>query len=132
VCNDERFSEARGISERKKQKLSYWEVSIPVGITCVESERNGVYRATFCGNVGDKIIELYTISLGATNAKSIIGWYATRGENKILSVELHSIDIDALSSEELELAYIMMDTLNDVLSVIRQDKNFSDQLEPVA
>lgn len=132
VRMDERFSELKGVSERQKQDhtLTYWKISLPKAITVAESEQDGVYRATFSSDVGDKVIDLYTISLGDTGAESIIGQYVTNGDSRIVSVELHNINTEILTTEELEIAYTMMDTINDVLQAIRQDKNFHDQVEP--
>lgn len=134
VRKDTRFSEIRGVSESAKQEqaLSYWKISIPDVMTCVESEQNGVYRVTFSTHIGDKAIDLYTISMGDTSAESIIGQYVSNGKSRGVSVELNTIDTEELSAKELELTYAMMDTVNDVLQAIRRDKNFHDQVEPAA
>ena len=134
VREDSRFSEIRGASESEKKELSlsYWNVSLPQNITCVETEQDGIYRATFKCHVGDKEIDLYTVCLGDSEVESVIGQFATNGRSRLISVELHELNADTLSQEELEIVYAMMDTINDVLQAIRQDKNFSEQTEPAA
>lgn len=134
VREDSRFSEIRGASESEKKELSlsYWNVSLPQNITCVETEQDGIYRATFKCHVGDKEIDLYTVCLGDSEVESVIGQFATNGRSRLISVELHELNADTLSKEELEIVYAMMDTINDVLQAIRQDKNFSEQTESAA
>lgn len=135
VRKDSRFSEIRGASESEKKELSlsYWNVSLPQNITCVETEQDGIYRATFKCHVGDKEIDLYTVCLGDTTAENPIGQFKVNGETKLVSVEVHDPnEAGALTEEEQAAAYVLLDTINDVLQVIREDKNFHDQLEPAA
>ena len=134
VRKDSRVSEIRGASESEKKELSlsYWNVSLPQNITCVETEQDGIYRATFKCRVGDKEIDLYTVCLGDSEAESVVGQFATNGKSRLVSVELHELNTDTLSQEEIEIVYAMMDTINDVLQAIRQDKNFSEQTESAA
>lgn len=134
VRQDTRFSEIRGVSESDKQEwtLSYWKVSLPSAMTCAESEQDGVYQATFTCNIGGKAVSLYTVCLGDSDGESAIGYYTANGEKRMVSVKPHDIQTDTLSQEELEIVYAMMDTVNDVLQAIRQDKNFSEGIEPAA
>ena len=135
LYSDKKFSTAKGISESEKQdkSMAYWKLSLPVAMVVDEMEENGVYCATFFGDIGGKTVKLYTISLGDAEAEACIGWYVVNGENRVLSVKTYDLATqEELSDEQRETAYAMMDTINDVLQTIRQDENFHDQLEPVA
>lgn len=129
------YSVVMGVFEndKKDESLSYWTVSLPSSITWEEKTEGSVYRALFYGNVGEKKLPLYTISLGDTTAENPIGQLVVNGETKLVSVEIHEPSGNGtLTEEEQSTVYILLDTVNDVLQVIRQDKNFHDQLEPAA
>lgn len=120
-------------NDKKDSSLSYWKVSLPSNITWEEKNEGNVYRAMFYGNVGEKKIPLYTISLGDTTAETPIGQFEVNGETKLISVEVHDPnEAGTLTEEEQASVYVLLDTVNDVLRVIREDERFHDQLEPVA
>lgn len=129
------YSVVMGVFENDKKdgSLSYWKVSLPSNVTWEEKNEGSIYRAMFYGNVGEKKIPLYTISLGDTTAETPIGQFQVNGETKLVSVEVHDPnEAGTLTEEEQAAVYVLLDTVNDVLHVIREDKNFHDQLEPVA
>lgn len=134
IKQDAKFSVHRTISENDKQNtaLTYWNISLPKDITCEETTEGGIYRAAFHGVIGDKTVKLYTVSLGDTAAASPVGQYEVNGQSQMVSVEIHDLNSLELTEEELSAAYTLVDTVNDVLRVIREDKNFHDQLEPAA
>lgn len=129
------YSVVRGVfgNDKKEETLSYWKVNLPSNVTYEEKYEGAVYRAEFYGNVGEKKIPLYTISLNDTTAENPIGQLVVNGEAKLVSAQVHDPNADAtLTEEERATVYILLDTINDVLQAIRQDKNFHDQIEPVA
>ena len=129
------YSTIKGVfgNDKKDEALSYWTVALPSNITWEEKVEGDVYRAVFYGNVGEKKIPLYTISLNDTSVEDPIGQLVVNGEAKLVSAQVHDPNADAtLTEEERATVYILLDTINDVLQAIRQDKNFHDQIEPVA
>lgn len=129
------YSTIKGVfgNDKKDKALSYWTVALPSNITWEEKTEGNVYRAVFYGNVGEKKIQLYTISLNDTTAENPIGRLVVNGEAKLVSVEVRDPNADGtLTEEEQPVVYVLLDTINDVLQAIRQDKNFHDQVEPAA
>ena len=129
------YSTVMGVFEVDKmdEALSHWTVSLPSNITWEEKNEGEIYRAVFYGNVGDKKIPLYTVSLGDTTADSPIGQFSVNGEMKIVSVDVNNFDAaEEFTEDELAVVYVLMDTVNDVLTAIRESDNFVDHLEPVA
>lgn len=121
------------VNDKKDEAMSYWTVSLPSNITWEEKTEGDIYRAVFYGTVGEKKILLYTVSLGDATAEAPIGQLVVNGETRIVSVEVHDLNsAGALTAEEQASAYVLMDTVNDVIQSIRQDKNFHDQVEPAA
>ena len=130
VYADAKFSIAKGVSESEKQErsMTYWKVSIPATIAVEEVEENGIYRATFSCDIGGKTVKLYTISLGDADAESVIGQFVVNGEGRIMSVEVY--EAADMADADREIAYAMMDTINEVLEAIRADQNFREELTP--
>ena len=126
---------APGIGNNAAVQMKYWQIKVPDAIEWEERTEGDTYKVTFYGTAGQARIKLYTICLGDPDAQEILGMYKADGEEKPLSVEYAPMDqVAGLSEDDLAVAYAMFDTINDMMSQIRQSKNFSDQLaeEPVA
>lgn len=134
VQQDPRFSVVKDVSENdmRSVSLTYWDVSLPKEVTWEERTEGELYRVVFHGKIDDQIVKLYTISLGDTLAEASIGKYMVKGEAKAVSVEVCDLKSSGeLTEEELLTGYALLDTVNDVLRSIREDKNFYADLESV-
>ena len=109
-------------------QMKYWKITIPETLEWEETTQGNTYKVTFYGTIGGVRISLYTICLGDAEEKDIVGIYKADGEQKSLSVKITGMDqIGKIPEADRSLAYAMMDTVNDVLTEIRQSKNFMEQ-----
>lgn len=132
IYNDPRFSEQRRVAPVGEQKISlrHWTVTIPDNVRYTELEENGIYRVDFFGEVSGERIALYTISLGATEAESTLGYYTVDGDQQPVTVETCSLEPYAgWPEEDQAVIYRMMESVNAVVQVITADKNFAEYPE---
>ena len=124
-----------GLGTNVAVQMKYWQIDLPDAIEWEEQTESDTYKATFYAMAGEVRIELYTICLDDPDAQEILGKYTADGEEKLLSVSVPPMDqMENVSGDDLSAAYALFDTINDVMSQIRQSENFSDELveEPVA
>lgn len=127
IYADERFSETRVVAPVGDHEVSmkYWKVTLPDNVQYTETEENGNYRADFFGEVSGERIDLYMIGLGDLEADAMIGLFTVKGEQKPVMVKTFSLeDYSTWPEEEQTVIYQMMDSVNDVIQVIAEDKNF--------
>lgn len=128
VKEDSRYSLVKGVAGNDKQtgEVLYWKVSLPKAITWQSREDDGTQEVAFAATVGEKRISLYTIALNDIPVETTIGQYTHQGKVKYVTVEICDLDAQGpLTQDELTAAHMLMETLNDVLQVIRSDSNFS-------
>lgn len=100
------------------------------GIVCEEMTLGGDYQADFFGDVRGERIKLYSVRIGDKKLQSEIGMFEIDGVRKTISVESYVLaDQTSWEQSDYELAYRMMDTINRVIDVIMQSKQFSAQAE---
>ena len=105
----------------------YWKLNVPSNIHYNESEENGSYCIEFYGQIGEEIVELYTIALGHLPTGVNFGSYTVNG--KSVPVMIATCDVteyDHWTDVEKDTLYQMMDSLNDVIAQIRSSKLYSD------
>ena len=73
---------------------------------------------------------LYRVCIGEEQAESFLGYYKMDGVKKPVSVESFDLnERDDWSEDDHAAAYRMMDTINHVIEVIMQSKQFSAEAE---
>lgn len=132
IFDDERFSEKRQtelIAEREVN-LRYWTVTLPENVECEETAENEPYSVNFYGQVSGERVKLYTISLGLQGDESRLGWFTIDCVQQPVTIETYyeSGNYEAWPEEDRMVVFEMMDTINNVISVITEDKNFSETL----
>lgn len=127
VKEDSRYSLVKGVAGNDKQtgEVLYWKVTLPKAITWQSREDDGTQEVTFMATVGEKSISLYTIGLSEIPEETAVGQYTYQGKVKYVTVEICDLDAQGpLTQDELTAAHMLMDSLNDVLQVIRSDSDF--------
>ena len=125
ICMDPRFVQEipDGIGEYRELELEHWMLDLPSKVSCVESNENGVYSASFFGRICGEDVPLYTVNIG--DEDDAIGVYNLNGEERPLSVDVYEVGKNAFWSEEdYEAAYRMLDTINDVMDVILSSEDY--------
>lgn len=135
IQSDARFSEYKSVSIGNKAdiRLTYFTVSLPESVKCEESTEGGIYQAEFYTTIAAERFILYTVYLGDIDAEAELGTYTVDGVAKPVSVEVGNLDsLEHMSEEDRSGAYLMMETINDVIDVITSSKNFAGVLQPEA
>lgn len=128
--DDERFSEEGYQTPVGQQevKLRYWTVTLPESIQYTETEENGNYRVNFFGEVSGERIDLYMVGLGDVESEATIGTYTVDGVKRSVYVQTYESSwSDILNDDNYEIAYHMMDTINDVIQQIQSSEYYSAQ-----
>lgn len=110
-----------------EERMLYWNVTLPANVFFEQSDEDGVKAVRFFTQLSEKEIELYTITLENQQTDSAIGRYSVNGKTVYVSVEVSGeIENEALSENEREYVYTLLESINDVIAVIRQDSDFRD------
>lgn len=128
VKQDVKYCEFKNIAENDKQdvKCLHWTVNLPVNLTWKETVDKNVEQVTFYGVIGEKNIELYTVSIGNEQDDSTIGYYVVNNEAKAISVMTNDISAsEEITEDDKAACYILMDTINDVIQEIMSDSKFT-------
>lgn len=121
------------VGEDTNMNLTYWTVTLPNMMKVSENTADGNYEAVFSAEVVGEMVPLYRVCIGELQAESFLGYFEIGGVKQPVSVEAFELaERGDWSEDDYAAAYRMMDTINDVLQAIRQDKNFSEQTEPAA
>ena len=131
--SDSRYVAAEVTSESNEAhqtvELIYWNLELPASMEWEEKASGDVYQVDFYGNIGDARVLLYSIYFGEANAESVVGTYTVDGEEKTLSADTYSLEMQIPDADEQTRAdyYTQMRTINDVLKVIMSSENFSEK-----
>lgn len=110
-----------------EERMLYWDVTLPADVCFERSDEDGVEAVRFFAQLGEKQIDLYTIALENQQTDSAIGRYSANGKTVYVAVEVSGgIENEALSESEREYVYTLLEGINDVIGVIRQDPDFRD------
>lgn len=111
-------------------KLTHWNVTLPNTMVVSESIVDGIYEAVFSGEVLGENVALYRISIGEEKEEVPLGYFKLDGVKKAVYVQSYELgEQDTWSEDDYAAAYRMMDTINDVINVIMQSKQFSAEAE---
>lgn len=127
----DQFSVAREVAESDRQtvEILYWQISLPNAISWEISSEGETQTVTFWGTVAEKQVALYTLTLGGDEAENTVGQYETEAGRKNVTLEVCGLEEQGIETEEERaMAHVLMETVNDVLQVISNDKNFYSQL----
>ena len=126
ISSDSRYSKSGQSLNYEDAKTLHWTVSLPDVITWEEVEEIGVYRVDYYGEIRGEKIRLYTITLGETNPENPIGKLKVEGEWLPLGIiSFGARPGEGWTEDEVNSLYIQMDTVNQVIQAIMENKNFS-------
>lgn len=132
IINDPRFTYEKTIEvgQEKNVSMNYWAVDLPDSMWFTEKMEDGNYEAVFYTNIRGEAVELYVVRIGNTKAETQLGLFEINGEKKSVSIESYDLpEKSTWEAEDYSTAYRMMDTINDVIEVIMQSKQFSTEAE---
>lgn len=121
---DENFSvgQSTGDDQPQTAKLTYWEVTLPAGVTWEETTQDDVYRVIFRGEVAGQTMDLYAVCIGDTQAENVFGTY----NDKPVTIENFELEVgETWTEEDTAMAYTMKGSINDVITVISADPEFT-------
>lgn len=124
LCEDERFSQMKRVDlgEESLREFKYWSLQLPSKITYTETSRNGEYVVDFFGEMENGQIPLYSVGFDELTSDYAIGECEADGTTKTVYVTVSNFQTDPdWSEDEQNMAYRMMDTLNDVTAAIVPD-----------
>ena len=125
---DPRFTAepVQGVGAGYEAELKYWTVVLPEKVTFEETIVEGSYEAVFYGRIQGEKTALYSVAIGDDQAGAM-GKFNLDGEEKAVSVEIYGVEQNVFWSDaEFDLAYAMMDTVNDVIEAVMESDNFSN------
>jgi hypothetical protein len=128
VYADKRYSEYSSFhaGDYVEVTMQYWSVTLPANIVCEEMTEGDVYCANFYGKVAGTRILLYTIKLSNEKVTPALGTMEIDGQIKTVSVSVEGMaQISTLSETDQDIAYSMMDTINDVIEQIVASEFFA-------
>ena len=108
----------------KTHTLKYWKLTLPAAVRCEEITEETGYRVEFYSQIAGKERKMYAIHLGEPAAQTELGFYLADGEKLRLTVE--SADLDS-SIELSQQDHVRMESVNDVISAIMADPNFTTE-----
>lgn len=132
IMSDPRFTSERplAVGENEQVKMTHWNVTLPNTMVVSESIVDGIYEAVFSGEVLGENVALYRISIGEEKEEVPLGYFKLDGVKKAVYVQSYELgEQDTWSEDDYAAAYRMMDTINDVINVIMQSKQFSIEAE---
>lgn len=129
LSKDPRFSETKYVAPvgSRVEKLKYWTLTLPENVQCEQSGQGDGYKAEFFGVVNGTRIPLYTLRLGGeVNPEDILGGFTVDGKLLDLAVEVYDISVyESWAEEDQRVIYVMMESVNEVVWQLMEDKNFS-------
>lgn len=129
IMADPRFTQERALAvgEDAKVQMKYWSVTLPDKITVQETNKNGIYEATFTGEVVGEAVQLYRIRIGGEQIGILMGYFEIDGVKQPIFVEsVTLVQRENWTVDDYETAYRLMDTINDVITQITSSKNYSE------
>lgn len=118
------------IGENVEVRTVYWTLMLPSKMSVQETITEDSYMAVFYGDVTGEHTALYQVCIGGEAAETGLGYYEIHGELKPVSVgSFELFEKDGWTEDDYAAAYRMMDTINDVIKVIMQSKQFSVEAE---
>lgn len=127
VADSRAAAERTDAEEYQTAEMTFWTVSLPAGMTWTEYADESSYRAVFSGMIRNEVVELYSVHVGGEAASSVLGTVTVDGEARTVSVE--SFDLsrhEGWSEPDFEKAYLMLDSINDIIQVIVESDSFSN------
>lgn len=129
IYSNDGFSANKPLKLGKMQEniMSYWTVTLPSEMVWYETNENGNYLADFSGYVCGERIPLYCVCIGNEVVDSVLGTLKIDGVEKKVSVKCYDLgERSDWTEEDFATAYLMMDTINDVIQQITQSELFSE------
>ena len=130
VRSDQRFVGKDELTiEKNDQQIENWTFSLPQNMQWEKTDTKDGYRLDFFGNVNGEKYPLYSVAFGSERLETLLGVFNADAGSQLVSIEGAELpDTKEWSdSDEMEL-YSMMDSINDVISVIMSDQNFSTEI----
>jgi len=127
ILADPRFTTENSADsgELREAVMAHWTLSLPEAISWTESEADGAYHAAFYGRIQGEDIPLYTVTIADDEAGDPMGMFSLNGEEKMVSIGFYPLEQYVYWSEtDYDLAYLMMDTINDVIEAIMESENY--------
>lgn len=93
-----------------------------------EKDKDGLYSQTFYCNVKKQKIKMFTIYFGETEKGECLGYIVNGDEKVAFSVDVNSVETDGTwTQEEKNLLMSMNEGVNDVISSVTSNENFSEE-----
>lgn len=130
LSKNKSFTEEKPVMVSGSQQeiaLTYWTFTLPVEMSCDETNENGTYKVMFYGTIRDEKVSLYQVNIGEDTVETELGTYQIDGENKVVSVVCHDIfNRSDWGDDDYAVAYLMVDTINSVIEKITSSELFSE------
>lgn len=129
IYADERFCK---IDEYNAQnfaaEFAYWSVELPENVVWEEEFLDENYMVTFYGDIGDKRVKLYSVSIGNKLLGSQIGFYSVDEQWNPVTVESYPFSLDkGWTDSQIAELQTLMSTINDVLQAITSSEFYSER-----
>lgn len=116
-------TEVMAEAEKRETAMTYWTVELPEQMQWEETVEGELYAADFYGTVAGERVTLYTVWIGEMEADSEpIGML----QGKPVYLQTGEIQPgEGWTEEDTAAAYVMMDTINDVITAIETSADFA-------
>lgn len=130
IQTDSRFSKKDEIQVNVSDNtLRYWSIELPENMVWEEMEGEESYRVAFFGNIKNQKIKLYEVAIGGSELSSHLGYYKIESQYSPVSIESFDLpSTEGWNEGEITELYIMMETINSVISAIVADENYSTEI----